>query len=936
MKRFILYLFTLLPFLVAQSQTQYPPISPKWIFEPWAWEDATNTESSTWDLVNGYIDNNIPISAVIIDSPWELPIASGYNTFLFDPASYSQPKSFIQQLNNKGIHVILWITGVMTTDCPLYQTALNDGYFVNDGATTSFWKGSGYASHIDFFNSAAVQYWEGLMNRVFDSLSVDGWKVDESDNELPVSSPISTYQGSKTRRQYSDAYYSEMYNYIYKKRGAQAMIMARPYCKEVDPPDYTPYYFAPISVNTAGWVGDKYSTWAGLTLALNNMFISASAGYAAVGSDIGGYIDNTTSQDKDLFLRWAQMGSLMPIMENGGKSDDHHKPWLFDANTTQIYRYFAELHHELVPYLYSYDIAAHLTGTSIVRPFGNRDNTDTTQWDGDWKYMLGDNLFVAAIYQDVTNRTITFPTGSSWIDYWSDDSVYQGGTTETINYPLNHFPIFIKPGAIIPLNVDNNVTNHGSTASNNYLTLLVYPDGLSSYQYYTSSSSSTTVKCSQSCGKYTVSFSQKTGSVIIRLKTNVEPQSVSVSGGQSLTQVNSYANFESAQSGWFYGKVASGENNYAWIKFTNSTDTVYVTTSAVSNITPTNYVLSKLNVGNNYYVDRTYTLLTIPDKYKGLYMIETANGDKTNNNLNFHFDICGSADIYIAYDHRLAASTPSWITNNYISTGETISANDDTPNQTLFDIWKRSDVPAGTVSFGANNGISESSMYFVFYKSYTAVYVNVKVFLQGPYAGNGTMNTTLQQNSLIPHSQPYSSSPWSYNGSESVSSVPSGVVDWILVQLRTGTAASTIADERACFLKSNGTVTDLDGISPVSFNVDATKTYYIVVEHRNHLAVISKNAETLSNNTLTCDFTDTSKVYSGASALVLLNDGKYGMIGGNSNADNKVYVDDYNATGSKMFSQGYFSGDLNMNGTVYVDDYNLTGSNMFKTSKVTQ
>jgi Glycosyl hydrolases family 31 TIM-barrel domain/Glycosyl hydrolase family 31 C-terminal domain len=649
------------------------------------------------------------------------------------------------------------------------------------------------------------------------------------------------------------------------------------------------------------------------------MFISASAGYATVGSDIGGYIDNTTPQNKDLFIRWAQMGALMPIMENGGKTDNCHDPWMFDANTTQIYRYFAELHHELVPYLYSYDIVAHLTNTPIVRPFGNKDKTDTTQWDGDWKYLLGDNLLIADIYKDSTSRTVTLPAGSSWIDYWNDDSVYQGGSTQTVNYPLNHFPIFIKSGSIIPLNVDDTVTNHGSASSKNYLTLLVYPNGLSSYQYYTDTTTSTLIKCSQSCGKYMITFSQKTGSVIIRLKTNVEPQSVSVSGKQSLTQVSSYTNFESAGSAWFYGKVASGENNYAWIKFTNSTDTVYIATSSVSNITPSNYVLSKLNVGNNYYVDRSYTLSTIPDEYKGLYIIETANNDKTKDSLslNFHFDMCGSADVYVAYDHRLASSMPDWIKNNYVSTQEQMTDNEGT----TFDIWKRADVPAGTISFGSNNGIQESSMYFVFYKPYTPIYLNAKVFLQGPYAGSGTMNTTLQQNNLIPDSQPYNIPPWNYKGNEIVSSVPLGVVDWILVQLRTGTASSTIADERAGFLKNNGIITDLDGNSPLSFDVDGTKSYYVVVEHRNHLAVMSKNAISLSGYTISSQFTFTNSNTYGTNAMANLGSGYYGMYSGDGNGNEQIQNDDnediWKPNNGKS---GYKNGDYNMNGEVQNND----------------
>ncbi len=55
---------------------------------------------------------------------------------------------------------------------------------------------------------------------------------------------------------------------------------------------------------------------------------------------------------------------------------------------------------------------------------------------------------------------------------------------------------------------------------------------------------------------------------------------------------------------------------------------------------------------------------------------------------------------------------------------------------------------------GDNNGNDNSSMYFVFYKTYESISVYAKVFLQGPYSG-GVMNTTLQSSSLIPLSQPY-------------------------------------------------------------------------------------------------------------------------------------------------------------------------------------
>ena len=924
MKELIFYLTLFFFIPVNQSLAQNPPISPKWVFEPWVWEDAVNTKDATWDLINGYLNRDIPVGAVIIDSPWEEPIDSGYNTFEFAPRSYSHPKAFIDSLNTKGIHVILWITGVMTTDCPLYIAALENNYFVNGGATTSFWKGNGRASHIDFFDSAALAYWESLMDQVFDSLEVDGWKVDESDYNIKELGTIQTADGDKTQRQYSDAYYSEMYNYIHTKRGDKGMIMARPYCTEIN---HTPYWFAPVTVNTVGWVGDKYSTWDGLVLALNNMFISANAGYATVGSDIGGYKDNTTPQNKNLFLRWTQLGSLLPVMENGGKTDDHHMPWLFDNNTVQIYRYFAELHHELVPYFYSYDILAHLTGTSIVRPFGNRGISDTTAWNGDWNYMLGDNLFVAAIYQDNNSRTITFPEGSSWIDYWNDSNKYQGGSTETLNYTLDQYPLFIRSGAIIPLNADNSITDHGSSSSKNYLTLLVYPNGLSSFQYNSEPSNSTIITCSETSQGYTISFSKNTDSVIIRLKDNIEPENVYLNGGEELVKFNSFSDFETAESGWFRGKVNENENIYTWIKFSSPSDTVYVTNNCNIDLYPASYELSNLVEGSKYYIDRDYILNTVPNEYKGFNMIKTANADKRNTNLDFHFNVCSSADVYIAYDHRL--SIPSWmVSDNYTNTGKTISVSDS--YLIYFDIWERT-VQSGTIHFYNIGTGPDSSMYFVFYETFS---VYLKVFFQGPYAGSGSMNTTLQTSGNIPTSQPYENSPWNYSGTESVVSVPSGVVDWVLVQLRTAatpgdaSTAINIVKQRAAFLMSDGSVHDIDGSNHINFSGVSPGDYYIVIKHRNHLAVMSSNAVSLPNSTVYDFTTDSTQAYgTGKTPLAYLGDGKYGMWAGDANGDGQVAYNGSSNDKNSILSEvglltpnnlvtGYSKNDINMDGTV--------------------
>jgi hypothetical protein len=49
-----------------------------------------------------------------------------------------------------------------------------------------------------------------------------------------------------------------------------------------------------------------------------------------------------------------------------------------------------------------------------------------------------------------TNRTVYFPAGN-WYDFWTGALAASGPTTISVNAPLDHLPIFVKEGAILPL-----------------------------------------------------------------------------------------------------------------------------------------------------------------------------------------------------------------------------------------------------------------------------------------------------------------------------------------------------------------------------------------------------------------------------------------------------------------------------------------------------
>jgi hypothetical protein len=204
--------------------------------------------------------------------------------------------------------------------------------------------------------------------------------------------------------------------------------------------------------------------------------------------------------------------------------------------------------------------------------------------------------------------------------------------------------------------------------------------------------------------------------------------------------------------------------------------------------------------------------------------------------------------------------------------------------------------------------------------------VNIKVFLQGPFAA-GSMATTLRTNGLIPLAHPYGGAPWSYAGTEAVGAIPANVVDWILIELRTGTTGATKVATRAAFLKSDGTVVDLDGVSPVTFGGIVAGNYYIVVRHRNHLAVMSAASVPVSASSSLYDFTTAQTQAFGTSPLALLSAGVFGMYAGDVTANGTVKYSGSGNDSGPIYSRiggasvsatvaGYFPEDTNMNGIV--------------------
>ena len=180
------------------------------------------------------------------------------------------------------------------------------------------------------------------------------------------------------------------------------------------------------------------------------------------------------------------------------------------------------------------------------------------------------------------------------------------------------------------------------------------------------------------------------------------------------------------------------------------------------------------------------------------------------------------------------------------------------------------------------------------------------------------MDTSL--NSTLPTTNPYSLS-------DTVSNIPStDIVDWVKIELRTGASASeatTVVATRAAFLKSNGSIVDTDGTSDVKFTGVSDGDYYVVIMHRNHLAVMSAGTVSLSGSSSTLyDFTSgSSQFYGGSTGAKELETGVWGMIAGDGNGNGQVQNNDSeNIWKPDNGTSGYKNSDFNMNGEVQNND----------------
>jgi alpha-D-xyloside xylohydrolase len=498
------------------------PLTPAWALEPWLWEDDVNTGDEVRRLINGYEKHDFPIRTIMIDSPW----STRYNDFVVDESIYPKPEEFFTDLQDRGYRVVLWITPFVNQtskdtslgeDTSYYDEALENGYLTGTGEIIRWWKGKG--GLIDYTNPDAMEWWRGIQQPLFD-LGIDGWKLDGaatySQSKVFGKFPIpyqKTYEGRMTTREYMDHYYRDEYQHgltqnpefitLARSQDNQSAILRHP------------EGFAPLDAAPVTWVGDQDHTWSveeeGLEEALRDIMKSADMGYNVIGSDIGGY--GGSDIPPKLYIRWAQFSTFCGLFLNGGHGN--RALWERTEEELTLIRKYAWLHTELVPYIYSYMVEGHEGGDTLMRPVGD-----------DYEYLFGDELFVAPIYSESDERTVHLPLGN-WRYLFDSETVIKGPAVISREFPLDEYPVYVRDGAIIPMRVKRDYTGNGTKESEGYLTLVTFPNGLSSFDLRREGKDALMLEMLATSNNITIIIPESDEQFLIRLENQSSPASVS-------------------------------------------------------------------------------------------------------------------------------------------------------------------------------------------------------------------------------------------------------------------------------------------------------------------------------------------------------------------------------------------------------------------------
>ncbi|MGH1387849.1 MAG: hypothetical protein ACRBBL_24225, partial [Kordia sp.] len=218
--------------------------------------------------------------------------------------------------------------------------------------------------------------------------------------------------------------------------------------------------------------------------------------------------------------------------------------------------------------------------------------------------------------------------------------------------------------------------------------------------------------------------------------------------------------------------------------------------------------------------------------------------------------------------------------------------------------------------------------------------LDIRVYLQGAALNRNAGEQNLMRDDLrmagyLPTTSPYADAITCEATVFDVTGA-NAIVDWIWIELRDPTNNTIVSYARSALLQRDGDVVEIDGVSTLNFS-NLEDTYYVAVNHRSHLGIMTANAITFTigatNSVNFASFGDSSLFGSNARTTFGMPTEIYGMWCGNANGDTVIQYSGTSPDTPNILSEvlndpgnflnfptysvtGYNTNDANMDGVI--------------------
>ncbi len=397
-------------------------------------------------LMDEFKNKDIPIAVGIVDMDWHLTdgdgrayVDDGWTGYTWNSKLFPDYKAFLKGLKNRNIRTALNLhpaAGVRKWDVQYMAMAKRMGQDAAKGQpvpfnclSQDFW--AAYFEVLHFpYQEDGVDFWWMDWQQGYDYQWMH--KYDPTVNELECMSPLWML--------------SHMHYLASKKDGGRGMIFSR---------------FAGFGSQRypIGFSGDSVISWETLRFQTYFTATASNIGYGYWSHDLGGHMCG--SRDDELNTRWLQFGVFSPIFRIHSACSPFtvREPWNFGFEAGSVASDFMRLRHRLFPYIYTMSYRNYDELIPIMRPMYHTNPEDADAYTVPGEYWYGSELIAAPITEP-SDGVSTMGSAEVWlpegrfVDFFTG-FVYNGGEKIKCYRPLSQMPLFMKSGAIVPMQAHN-------------------------------------------------------------------------------------------------------------------------------------------------------------------------------------------------------------------------------------------------------------------------------------------------------------------------------------------------------------------------------------------------------------------------------------------------------------------------------------------------